>query len=733
MTPTFDGTDQFHAALWAVRRGWHVFPTDHPALPECVGVGRYHDPRACGLDGGKKRGKHPALVWGRLAAQYGNSLDDVTRWFTADPRNVAIACKPSGLLVVDEDKPGAFVRFAQDKGVSIPATFTVTTGRGRHYYFTNPANLGNAPKEFKGHGIDIRGGGDGDGGYVIGPGSLHSSGVIYTPDNPGAAVAECPGWLIDALGGHPAKAPAPAPAPALSAPTVRLDSPVFEQPRTWDHTRTVPAGERYDTLLSYAGRLRRTGLDYDEAEALFRARWELCEQPAGDERTWEESVTTLKDVFDRYDAGRDLDQEHGQEVTGSPVTDRLAALRSLLVDSAGLDSIPDPEPVIDRVLFRGSLAWLHGKPGHGKSFVALDWAGSVATGRTWHGHPISRTGGVVYLVAEGVTGVRQRVRAWEAAVGAPMAGVRFLPVAVQLLSPTDRDAFVALVAELSPALVVIDTQARVTVGADENSAQDMGRLVAAADAIREATSACVLLVHHEARSGDTLRGSTALEGAATTLVRVTKDGATVRVDCTKQKDAEPFPPLLLRLVPRGAGAVLESHSGVGLGGELAPSDYKLLATMRDSFGTTGATGAQLRDASEVSKSSFYRSLNVLVTRGLLVNTGTDKRPFYVLPEAASPKAVPTSPTGAPETSPKSHTPIGVGRVGLGPPREPRRPLARSAASPSATPRARPTASTAAPTTARPEPKRGPHDRTRPAPTATLPQVPYPDHPRRTRG
>ncbi|GAA0980526.1 hypothetical protein GCM10009551_022190 [Nocardiopsis tropica] len=637
MTPAFDGTDQLHAALWAVRRGWHVFPTDHPALPHCVGVGAHHDPRACDLGNGKKRGKHPALAWGRMAAQYGDDLDEVTRWFTTDPRNVAIACKPSGLLVVDEDTPGAFARFAAAKGVTVPETFTVSTGRGRHYYFTNPANLGNAPKEFKGHGIDIRGGGGRDGGYVIGPGSLHSTGVIYTPDHPDAQVAECPDWLIDALGGHPAEVPAPVP----GTPAARLDLPVLDQPRTRDHTRPVPAGERYQTLLSYAGRLRRSGLDYEEAEALFRARWERCEQPPGDERTWAESVATLKDVFDRYDAGTDLAQEHGQEVTDEPVADRLSVLRSLLVDSTGLDSIPDPEPIIDSVLFRDSLAWLHGKPGHGKSFVALDWAGSVATGRTWHGNAITRPGGVVYLVAEGVTGVRQRVRAWEDAAGAPMAGVRFLPVAVQLLSPTDRDAFVALVAELTPALVVIDTQARVTVGADENSAQDMGRLVAAADAIRDATSACVLLVHHEARSGDTLRGSTALEGAATTLIRVTKDGVAVRIDCTKQKDAEPFPPLLLRLVPRGAGAVLESHSGVGPGRELAPSDDKLLSAMRDSFGTTGATSAQLKDAAAVAKSSFYRSLNVLVTRGLLINTGTDKRPFYTLAGSTGPTAVPT--------------------------------------------------------------------------------------------
>lgn len=387
------------------------------------------------------------------------------------------------------------------------------------------------------------------------------------------------------------------------------------------------------------------------------------------------------DVADHLAAGHDVDElvplgdePQGDATPGSPtqshgttwdqepdeegaLQSRLAALRALMVDTDGLDDIPDPEPVIDDVVYLDSLAWLHGKPGHGKSFVALDWAGCVATGRPWQGHGVARPGAVVYLVAEGARGVRQRVRAWESYHGTPMRGVQFLPTAVQLLDPIDREAFARLVADHRPVLVVIDTQARVSVGADENSAQDMGRLIAAADLIRERTGACVLLVHHEARQGETLRGSTALEGAAHTLVRVTRDGTRVRVDCTKQKDAAPFDPLLLRLTPHGPSAVLESHGGVGLAEELAGTEQRLIATLRDSFGTTGATGAQLREVSEIPRSSFYRALNSLVTMGLVVNTGTPKRPFYVLAERAPSQqshAVPRSPVGLADS--QSHVP-----------------------------------------------------------------------------
>ncbi|MBT2207022.1 AAA family ATPase [Actinomadura sp. NEAU-AAG7] len=313
----------------------------------------------------------------------------------------------------------------------------------------------------------------------------------------------------------------------------------------------------------------------------------------------------------------------------APEPSLLDRLRAALVDTRGLDGIPDPVPLVDGLLYRDSLAWLHGKPGHGKSFVALDWAGCIAGGLPWQAHDVV-AGPVVYLVAEGVIGVRQRVRAWEEWTSVEMRGVSFLPVAVQLLNPAQLAAFVDLLAGIQPVFVVVDTQARVTVGADENSAKDMGQLVAALERIRATTGACVLLVHHESRAGDNMRGSTALEGAAETMIRVSKDGPHIRLDNTKQKNAPEHAPLLLRLVPRGPSAVLESQTGVGLAEELSNSETAILEAMRDSFGTTGASGATLRDVTEIPKTSFYRALNLLVTKGMLENTGTDKRPFYVL-------------------------------------------------------------------------------------------------------
>jgi hypothetical protein len=240
-------------------------------------------------------------------------------------------------------------------------------------------------------------------------------------------------------------------------------------------------------------------------------------------------------------------------------------------------------------------------------------------------------GPVLYVIAEGVTGLRQRVRAWEDYTG-QRTKVSFLPVAVQFLSAIDRAAIIELAHDLKPVLIVIDTQARVTVGVDENSARDMGELVAAADRLRQATGACVLFVHHEARAGENMRGSTALEGAAATIVRVTKDGAHLVAENPKQKDAAGFEPIRLRLVPRLESAVVQSHDGVGLAEELSASEQKIIDTLRDLFGTDGAPGSRLFDVAGLPKTSYYRALKGLVITGAVVNIGNRKRTHYVLAE-----------------------------------------------------------------------------------------------------
>ena len=78
-------------------------------------------------------------------------------------------------------------------------------------------------------------------------------------------------------------------------------------------------------------------------------------------------------------------------------------------------------------------------------------AGHVVTGRPWWGREVTQ-GKVLYIVAEGASGMYQRLHAWELGnqtrVGA--GRLTFLPVAVQVLNSTDLAAVRRIVTDLGP-------------------------------------------------------------------------------------------------------------------------------------------------------------------------------------------------------------------------------------------------------------------------------------------
>ena len=313
-----------------------------------------------------------------------------------------------------------------------------------------------------------------------------------------------------------------------------------------------------------------------------------------------------------------------------------------LLDVDGLATIQAAVPLVEDWLMTNSLAWLGGKPGHAKTFVAIAFGCCVATGTPWHGHRATQ-GRVLYVIAEGASGLGRRVEAWAIDHGTRPADIVFLPVPVQLLEPVDVQAFSQVLADLTPALVIIDTQARVTVGAEENSSRDMGRFVETLEGLRRATGACILIVHHEPRVGEHLRGSTALDGGRHHRPEDPQDGPVVTVENTKQKDHEESPDLMLALTPLADSCIL-SHEGVGLLSQLTASENELLTVLWDSFGTGGATKTELKEASDMPKSSYYRPINALVSKGKVVATKEGRSTRYVSAVHNHQLEIPTSPT-----------------------------------------------------------------------------------------
>lgn len=248
--------------------------------------------------------------------------------------------------------------------------------------------------------------------------------------------------------------------------------------------------------------------------------------------------------LDNWKATRRIEPPAAPTVTveaapGQEHMSTLDRLRSMLVTMDEVADRPAPVPLVHGLLNLATEAWLIGAPGSLKSFVALDLAGHVGSGRDWQGHRV-RKGKVLYIAAEGADGMTLRTRAWLKVHGDP-GDVIFLPYPVQVKSNDGQwEALVQLSRELDPDLIIIDTQARVSVGLEENSATDMGVLISAVGSLKRATGACVLVVHHTGRNGGDARGSSALDGAQDTELKVVRAEPRSSLVCKlvqdKQKD-----------------------------------------------------------------------------------------------------------------------------------------------------------------------------------------------------
>lgn len=258
-----------------------------------------------------------------------------------------------------------------------------------------------------------------------------------------------------------------------------------------------------------------------------------AEPGAAADDPWAGTVPPMPPPAEPEEPGGQTSEEHFEE--------RLRKLEAELLGTDDLDNIPALEPIIDDVLFKDTLARIYGASGTFKSFMTLDMAASIGTGLEWHGQRVQQ-GNVIYLVAEGIKGIRKRVRAWEQHHGRKMTGVRFLPRPVQAMDP-EWLVLIEMCRRRRPAIIVIDTQARVTVGIEENSNTEMGRVVDRMEQLRGASGACVLLVHHTGHDSDRGRGATAVKGALQTEIGVVRAGkgladTTVTLKTGKQKDDE---------------------------------------------------------------------------------------------------------------------------------------------------------------------------------------------------
>jgi len=218
----------------------------------------------------------------------------------------------------------------------------------------------------------------------------------------------------------------------------------------------------------------------------------------------------------------------------------LGTSNRLLLTAAELRLVPPTPYVVRGLLPAQGLAALYGEPGSGKSFLALDLAHAIATGRTeWFGFPVRRAP-VVYVALEGQGGMRKRIDALELHVRTPCnEQFRFCRGEIQLLTDAGADLLCTQVAETmgKGVVVVIDTLNQAFPGADENSSQDMGKIIASAKRLATAVAGLVILVHHAGKNRALgLRGHSSLLAAMDAVIEVEKRATGRSWRVTKAKD-----------------------------------------------------------------------------------------------------------------------------------------------------------------------------------------------------
>jgi hypothetical protein len=246
----------------------------------------------------------------------------------------------------------------------------------------------------------------------------------------------------------------------------------------------------------------------------------------------------------------------------------------------GLMKLPPKVWVIENIIGLGDLGMIFGEAGSGKTFVVIDLLIAAVLGEQWAGQfAVKRPLYTAYCAGEGVSGLKDRfftAAAWRNLGPADLAKLLIYTTVPQLYVDEYQTIyqFVDEYKELKRPLdlLVIDTFHSATVNADENSARDASKVLAAMKYAIKELGCAAILVHHTNKSRSGERGSSAYRGAMDVMLEVGQEGAKRVLYCSKLKDGDKFEPQLFSLT-KYADSAYPVWEG--------PSDRKTKATQKE--------------------------------------------------------------------------------------------------------------------------------------------------------
>jgi hypothetical protein len=212
-------------------------------------------------------------------------------------------------------------------------------------------------------------------------------------------------------------------------------------------------------------------------------------------------------------------------------------------------------PLYKHFMNRETVNVLFGPSGSGKSFLTLDMAVHLATGKDWAGFKCKEKMAVLYICTESGSSFGKRAEAARSRIGVPKGTslqecpFAYYPAHVDLLNSKDHIKLIQkLISDLESmsghkcGLVIVDTLSAAFGGGNENS-EDMTKFVNNMAEIKFSRKTAVLIVHHTGKDESAgARGHSSLKGNIDTEIQVKSEKRGERYyrsfSSTKQKDDE---------------------------------------------------------------------------------------------------------------------------------------------------------------------------------------------------
>ncbi|MBN9317997.1 MAG: AAA family ATPase [Devosia sp.] len=184
---------------------------------------------------------------------------------------------------------------------------------------------------------------------------------------------------------------------------------------------------------------------------------------------------------------------------------------------------------IKGLLAKYGVAIIGGESGSGKSFLATDMSFAIARGTDYQGRKVER-GLAIYQAGEGGLGLKKRMRAYkiEHKIEEDVPFV-LLPGELDLHNSDDHAS--SFIAEckawrsyygLPIGVIMIDTFATATPGANENDGGEVSKILARASRIAKECETVLVIVHHMNADGKKLRGHTSIRANVDNVLLVSK-------------------------------------------------------------------------------------------------------------------------------------------------------------------------------------------------------------------